>query len=389
MVKITSQDTNDSLVMTMMAVLPPFFTKGASTKLRQMFKGVAEVFKINVNQINDKYNNSFIMTSEGDELDDFITDISQIRRKNGESDIDYRNRYFKYIFEYNGTKAGIREAVYDITGDYPIQLLESNKRTAYWGEEDLALIDQIEGTAQYYTDTFENTPFWGDLNNINGFIGYIYLANVPTNEQLEELIDVLNYIKAYGVKIYLVYDDVVPIVLPIPTLLSEDEITLSSFRANFIYDTDMDYYIITLYDENDNIITGYESIILSSPQYEFTGLSDTLQYYYKLYSVKNGNTSPIATSGLITLETFPVFEHTFITNLEDTYNNNDWLALNENVTPNLIFEHQFDVNTNDNTANNNDWSEDTTDNTTTIFEHTFIVDEGDTTPNNNDWIEIP
>lgn len=389
MVKISSQDNNDSLTFTMMSVLTPEFAKGASTKIRQMLKGIAEVFKINISQINEQYNDTFIISAEGDKLDDLITDISGIRRKNGDTDTNYRNKYYKYIFQYNGTKAGMREAVYDITGEYPIQMLESNKRTAYWGQEDLPLIDQFEGTSQFYTDTFLNTPFWGDYNSNAGFIGYIYLSAVPTAEELNELIDVLNYIKAIGVKVYIVFDDVVPEAIPAPTLLPESDITGTSFRMNYVYDDTMDYYIVTLYNEIDEQVIGNIGLVLSEDNYEFTGLTDTLQYYYKIYSVRNGNESLIATSSNITLQTLPVFEHLFISNLEDNINNNDWTPLNENVTPNLVFEHQYDVNLNDSTPNNNDWTEITTDLTTEpIFEHTYIVNINDETSNNNDWTEI-
>lgn len=315
MVKISSQDTNDSLTFTMMAVLTPEFAKGATTKIKQMLKGIAEVFKINISQINEHYNDTFIISSEGDKLDDLIVDISGIRRKNGETDANYRTRYYKYIFTYNGTKAGIREAVYDITGEYPIQLLESNKRTMYWGQEDLPLIDQIEGTAQYYSDVFLNAPFWGDYNSTNGFIGYIYLASTPTTEQMNELIDVLNYIKAYGVKIYIVVNETDETPPDTPIFDVNDNVTYTSFRANWVDDTTVDYWIVSLYDDLDNEISVNK--VASTYNHTFTGLDNSLTYYMTLYSVRNNIQSLLATSADFNISTLEPPSNIVIQNNEE------------------------------------------------------------------------
>lgn len=326
MVKISSQDTNDSLTFTMMAVLTPEFAKGATTKIKQMLKGIAEVFKINISQINEHYNDTFIISSEGDKLDDLIVDISGIRRKNGETDANYRTRYYKYIFTYNGTKAGINEAVYDITGEYPVQLLESNKRTMYWGQEDLPLIDQIEGTAQYYSDVFLNAPFWGDYNSTNGFIGYIYLASTPTTEQMNELIDVLNYIKAYGVKIYIVVNETDETPPDTPIFDANDNVTYTSFRANWGDDPTVDYWIVSLYDSDDNPISTNK--VASTYNHTFTGLDNSLgvpqgsefrvnTYNMTLYSVRNNIQSLLATSSDFNLPSLITPSNILIQNNEE------------------------------------------------------------------------
>ena len=105
----------------------------ANSVLGNLLEGIVKIFQLNVDQINQFYNNTFIGYAEGNQLNKLIKPLSNLNRKTGESDVSYRNRYLKYVFQYNPTKAQITEIVKDVTGANPERIHEPNQRTAYWG----------------------------------------------------------------------------------------------------------------------------------------------------------------------------------------------------------------------------------------------------------------
>lgn len=204
-VQITTNTSLSGIVTSIKAVLPPFFTKTTGTVLHNLLEGIGTLFKLNIEQINQKYNDTFIAHATGSVLDDLITDISKIHRKDSESDDDYRNRHYKYLFDYNITKGSIIEQVYDITGEEPTLVVNLLDRTAYWGEENLPVSGQITGTASFYDVEGSYSSLWGGSVDDSAFKAYVYLRQRPTPEVLSDLKYVINRNRIEGGKIYLVF----------------------------------------------------------------------------------------------------------------------------------------------------------------------------------------
>lgn len=216
---LITQTSASGIVSRILVHLPPKFIVTNGNKLYNFLMGIASGFaEISTNQINQLYDRIFIGRASSGDLEQLISDYSGIRRKNGEIDSDYINRYYKYVFEYNITTDKINEIVYDITGDYPTRLFELTDRSAYWGLENLTGSAIITGTSYFYNDVNEFTPNWGDDASEGAFIGYIYLIERPSFEQLNDLCYVLNAVRMTGTTIYLVipsgndvfYDDISP-----------------------------------------------------------------------------------------------------------------------------------------------------------------------------------
>lgn len=185
------------------AHLPPIITREENTVVWNFLSGLASAFLINIAQVNELYQNTFINQATGSVLSNNIFDLTKIYRRNGETDEDLRNRYRKYVFQYNVTKAQIREAVFDSRyGQYPVSMVSLNARSAYWGLEDNPA---GSGATYFYDNIGENISYWGDGIGNAAFIGYIYLAERPTTSQKIDLCNIINRIKAEGVRIYLRY----------------------------------------------------------------------------------------------------------------------------------------------------------------------------------------
>lgn len=202
---LITQTSTSAIVTRIVAHLPPIFDVITGNKLYNFLYGIASGFaEITTNQINNLYDRIFINRASSGDLEQLITDYSGIRRKNGESDADYINRYYKLVFEYNITLDKVSEVVYDITGDNPTRLFELSDRTAYWGLENLTGSAIITGTSYFYNDVNNFTPSWGDDNSEGAFVGYVYLKERPSYEQLNDLCYTLNSIRMTGTIIYLV-----------------------------------------------------------------------------------------------------------------------------------------------------------------------------------------
>jgi hypothetical protein len=207
-IELTTLTTSTNIVKAIKAVLPIYFNRQSGSGVDNMLTAMAESFKLNIQQLNQFFNNTFISQASGTVLDGLIKDISGINRKDDESDPDYVDRYYKYIYEYNITRNGISEIVYDITGEYPLRLYETNQR-AYWGEENLPPSGQVTGVATYYDDVIEYQSLWGDDINDRSFIGYIYLYYTPSQQIIEELCDVIERVRMTGTTIYLVLPSII------------------------------------------------------------------------------------------------------------------------------------------------------------------------------------
>ncbi len=282
--KITTKDTYSGILNSITAVLPAFFTRKEDSGVYNFILAIAQVFKINIDQINQCFNNTFISQSSGTVLDGLITDISNIHRKNDEVDEDYVNRYYKYIFDYNIQKNTVREIVYDILNEYPIKLVEGNQRTAYWGQGDLTLEEQVaaSGDVYYYDD--DNPDYltlWGGEQGDRGFIGYIYLNEKPTQDKLDELCNVIELVRARGTSIYLVW----PPVIYAPTVEETTEITDDSFIANWLAVDDASGYAIDVSTDEDfsTFVGDYENYDVGNVlTFEITGLDPNTTYYYRI-----------------------------------------------------------------------------------------------------------
>lgn len=192
------------LVNAITFVMPTWLIPQSGSILYNYVEAFCEGFAININQINELYDKTFINRATSGNLDDLIYGYINEARKPDESDEDYRERYFKYVFQYNSTNPQINEIVYDITGEYPIKILELNSRGVYWGQENTILTGSALNTVVYYDNWSQPTQYSNDLGEGN-FIGYIYLNEKPSPMVLNELCKVLNSVRIYGTTIYLVY----------------------------------------------------------------------------------------------------------------------------------------------------------------------------------------
>lgn len=182
----------------------------AGSVLGNLLEGIVKIFQLNIDQVNQFYNNTFIGYAEGNDLTKLIKPLSNLNRKTGETDVDYRSRYLKYVFQYNPTRTQVSEIVNDVTGSYPERIHEPNQRTAYWGAEDLDVPDRGLLVADYYDE--ENADYigyWGNSGDdptVN-YTAYIYFSVKPTNDQIDELCFLIEKVRMKGTRIYLVFPD--------------------------------------------------------------------------------------------------------------------------------------------------------------------------------------
>lgn len=307
MAQITTLDSVSKLLKYVTITLPPFVTKSDDSYIRQFLSSILEVFKINIDQLNQMFNNTFISEAEDGDLEKLILDVSNVTRKDGETDEDYRNRFYKYVYRYNATANSIEEIVYDTLGYYPIKLTESGARTAYWGLHDLLLEDRVANSAYFYDDVNEYTAYWGryqsqqSSENEKYFVGIIHLTERPPQEKLDELCDVIERVRKKGTKIYLQFLDNIDIILePVVTIVEEDAFTFAwrLVPSAFSYEVQID---------EDPLFGSPTTYITSSTSYSFSGLSGGVTYYTRVrYENDDGYsewTEPVETTTNISLGT--------------------------------------------------------------------------------------
>lgn len=175
----------EEIVERIVLTLPSKFIVGTDSTLYKFLKGIGQLFLIPSNQIDDLFDRTSL-TATGQYLDDYISDLINIGRKENETDEDYVDRYYSYIFKYNCTKDGMKEIVYDVVGYYPSALVDK-QRGMFWN-------------AKFYWNDSES--IWAKTIG-TPFVGYIILNQTPTDEQINELCKLIDENKAAGVQIFL------------------------------------------------------------------------------------------------------------------------------------------------------------------------------------------
>lgn len=207
-----TNNTEASLVDSIKFYFPHFLNPNkVNSVLRNFITVFAYIFKLNTDQLNQMFVNTFIQEAEGDILTDLIMDISGIKRKNDETDEDYRARYIKYCYEYNITNNSVNNIVNDITGQFPSKIVEGNSRGFYWGTPNNQATGSVIDTRYYYNDVGVYTPLWGTEGE-KAWIAYIFLKEIPSQEILNELCDVIERVRMIGTTIYLVLPQVSDII---------------------------------------------------------------------------------------------------------------------------------------------------------------------------------
>lgn len=199
-------NTEASLIKSIRFFFPHFLDPNKNgSVLKNFLTVIAYAFNINTQQLNEMFTNTFIMEAEGDKLTELIMQLTKIKRKNNETDADYRERYKKYVYQYNITDTQVKEIVNDITGIYPEKIVEGNNRGFYWGvPNNENITDTPIDRRYYYNDTNPDyTPLWGS-NGDKAWTAYIYLKEIPPTDQLNELMDVIERVRMRGTIIYLV-----------------------------------------------------------------------------------------------------------------------------------------------------------------------------------------
>lgn len=205
---LTNTNTEQKITQLMLSVLAYFLTKKENSVTYNTLNSWASVFKINVDQLNEFYNKIFITSATGQILDERIMELTSIKRNDNETDDNYRNRYYKWIYQYNSTLEQVLEIVKDVTGSYPAKILEGNSRTAFWGTENNIATGSIIDIRYYYDEeNLDYQTLWGGTGE-KAFISYIYLISRPSDNILIELMDTLEKVRNAGTIIYLVLPQV-------------------------------------------------------------------------------------------------------------------------------------------------------------------------------------
>ena len=172
-------------------VLPSKFSRETGTELYALLYGLGEALKINTDQIDELVIDTNLATATGAYLDAYITDLIDLGRKEGESDDDYRNRFYYNTFVYNCSKDGIKAISINVVGNEPYGMFTDSRRGAY--------LD-----SRYYYDDDMYMSEYGDSDS-SAFIAYIEFGRKPRAEIFDELCKTIAATKAAGIKIYLKY----------------------------------------------------------------------------------------------------------------------------------------------------------------------------------------
>lgn len=203
MVNITSLNATSGIVLSIKSVLPTIFNNRTISAISNFVETVATVFKINIDQLNEFFNNTFIATSSGVVLHGLIKDLSGMSPYDGESDSDFRNRYYDWCYHYNATSESISGIVFDVIGEEADRIYSLSDRNAFWQEKNNPT--RTYQKKYFYDDIGKNRVFWNTDSQEKGFIGYIYLREKPSDTVLSKLIDTIEQVKGQGTKIYILY----------------------------------------------------------------------------------------------------------------------------------------------------------------------------------------
>lgn len=200
--------TLNSLVESIKLTVNPVFNTSNSTMASKIFNSMCSVlFNYTQSQINQLYNNSFLTLSSGNALDAYISQFSEILRKNSESDDDFRTRYLKFHFQYNSSEEQIKNIVYDVTNENALRVINLSDRHSYWSASNLGVSGNINTKVSYYDVEYDdNKSLWGDSdNNKIAYVAYIELNTRPNQPMIDELCNIISQIKVAGTKIYIKY----------------------------------------------------------------------------------------------------------------------------------------------------------------------------------------
>ena len=186
----TNNFNTQDIIERLYLVMPSKFTREDTSNLYAFFSGVSEVLKINTDLHDDLVNQTNLYTASGSYVDTYIEDLSGLGREEGESDEDYKQRYWNYTFKYNCSKAGIEQIVVDFMGKKPLSMYAVQKRGAY------------RNGRYYYNNGFAST--YGS-STWDPYIAYIQFGRKPNKFILNDVCKAVEFAKASGVKIYLRY----------------------------------------------------------------------------------------------------------------------------------------------------------------------------------------
>lgn len=177
----------DTIADRITLTLPDSFAKDHESSIWKLMRSIAEMFYVNTDGIDGLFQQTNISTASGEYLDEYVQELSGIRRKEDETDDQLRVRHFRNAFTYNGTKNGVKEITYDVVGYYPL-LLNGKERGAY-------------NDALYYYNDARGGSVYGGASE--AYVGYIVLNTAPTEAQMDELCALLNRHKKLGIKLYI------------------------------------------------------------------------------------------------------------------------------------------------------------------------------------------
>lgn len=171
--------------------LPPRFSRSTTGNTYKLISGIAAIFKPVADLLDFVYNQTTFPNSSGTYVDTLIEDISGLRRKDGESDDDYRTRYLNFNFIYNISPTGITKIVTDYTGLYTEPKLREST---------------YEGTAFYNSGFYTNDPLTIYAPEIpDAYVGYIIFPSEPDLNILSSMIEALDWVRMTGTEIFIVW----------------------------------------------------------------------------------------------------------------------------------------------------------------------------------------
>lgn len=166
------------------------FTRESVTTLYSVLSGFADILVLPQDLMDFVWTNTHIASATGTYLDDLIQPYTGFRRKSGESDNDYRERYYDFVFNYNISPSGVAQIVADYLGYIGTQREISFEDVAYFGP------------TGYFTNDPETLLGAEDPEE---FVGYIIFSSEPDLTLLPDLAEALDHVRMSGTKIYLLW----------------------------------------------------------------------------------------------------------------------------------------------------------------------------------------
>jgi hypothetical protein len=180
----------DAVARRITLTLPSSLATSQGTSVWSLVRSMAEVFKMATDAIDELFINTNLRSATGEFLNDYVYDLTKLKRKAGETDAQLRTRFGRSVFDYNATENGMENIVFDIMAETPV-LKTGMDRGAFY--DSLYYYNDAQGISIYGTETG------------TAYVGYIILDSVPTAAQIEELCETIQRHKSLGIKIYIKY----------------------------------------------------------------------------------------------------------------------------------------------------------------------------------------